>query len=131
MDAALERLVRNRAEERCEYCLLPQLGSGAFFEIDHIIPRKHRGPTVASNLALTCVYCNAFKGSNLTGLDPLTGKITRLYHLRRHKWTYHFRFQGSTLMGRTAIGRTTVEVLQMNHPEIVALRHILMEGGIF
>jgi hypothetical protein len=78
-----------------------------------------------------CVFCNAFKGPNLTGLDPATGKITRLYHPRQHKWTYHFRFQGSTLIGRRAIGRTTIDVLQMNHPEIVALRDILMEGGIF
>ncbi len=131
MDAALERLVRHRAGGRCEYCRLPQLGSRAPFEIDHIIPRKHHGPTVAGNLALSCVYCNAFKGPNLTGLDPATGKLTRLYHPRRHKWAYHFRFQGSTLIGRTAIGRTTIDVLQMNHPEIVAIRGILMAAGLF
>jgi hypothetical protein len=35
------------------------------------------------------------------------------------------------LIGRTAIGRKTIDVLQMNHPEIVALRDILMEAGIF
>jgi len=131
MDAALERLVRRRAGGRCEYCRLPQLGSRAPFEIDHIIPRKHHGRTGAGNLALPCVYCNAFKGPNLTGLDPATGKITRLYHPLRHKWAYHFRFQGSTLIGRTAIGRTTIDVLQMNHPELVALRGILIAGGIF
>ena len=131
MDAALEELVRHRAGGRCEYCRLPQLGSRAPFEIDHIIPRKHHGPTVAGNLALSCVYCNAFKGPNLTGLDPATGKLTRLYHPRLHKWTYHFRFQRSALIGRTAIGRTTIDVLQMNHPEIVALRDILMDGGLF
>jgi 5-methylcytosine-specific restriction endonuclease McrA len=56
MDAALERLVRHRAGGRCEYCRLPQLGSRASFEIDHIIPRKHHGRTVAGNLALSCVY---------------------------------------------------------------------------
>jgi 5-methylcytosine-specific restriction endonuclease McrA len=56
MDAALERLVRERAGSRCEYCRLPQIGSRAPFEIDHIIPRKHHGRTVAGNLALSCVY---------------------------------------------------------------------------
>ena len=59
------------------------------------------------------------------------GELTRLYHPRLHKWTYHFRFQRSALIGRTAIGRTTIDVLQMNHPEIVALRDILMDGGLF
>jgi hypothetical protein len=131
MDAALQRLVRDRAGSRCEYCRLPQIGSRASFEIDHITARKHHGRTVAGNLALSCVYCNAFKGPNLSGLDPATGKLTRLYHPRRHKWVYHFRFQGSTLIGRTAIGRTTIDVLHMNHPEIIALRGILMAGGLF
>ena len=90
------------ADSWCEYCHLPQAGSRAPFEIDHIIARKHRGRTVAGNLALSCVYCNAHKGPNLTGRDPETGKITRLYHPRRYKWTYHFRFHGSRLIGRTA-----------------------------
>jgi hypothetical protein len=80
---------------------------------------------------LSCVYYNSFKGSNLSGLDPATGKITRLYHPRRHKWAYHFRFQGGTLIGRTAIGRTPIDVRHKNHVEIVALRGILMEGGLF
>jgi len=61
MDATLERLVRDRADGRCEYCRLPQAGSRAPFEIDHIIARKHRGRTVAGNLALSCVYCNAHR----------------------------------------------------------------------
>jgi HNH endonuclease len=56
MDAALERLVRQRAGGRCEYCRLPQAGSQVPFEIDHIIARKHRGRTVAHNLAVTCYY---------------------------------------------------------------------------
>ena len=100
-------------------------------EIDHIIARKHRGRTVAGNLAVSCYYCNVYKGPNLTGRDPATGKVTRLYHPRRHKWSYHFRFQRSTLIGRTAIGRTTIDVLKMNHPQLVALRGILIAGGVF
>jgi hypothetical protein len=131
MDAALERLVRERSGSRCEYCRLPQIGSRAPFEIDHITPRKHHGRSVAGNLALSCVYCNAVKGPNLAGLDPAAGKLTRLYHPRLHKWTHHFRFHGSVLVGRTAIGRTTIDVLKMNRPEIVALRGILIDAGVF
>jgi hypothetical protein len=131
MDAALERLVRQRSGGRCEYCRLPQIGSRAPFEIDHIIPRKHRGRTVAGNLAFSCYYCNVYKGPNLTGIDPASGKLTRLYHPRRHKWAYHFLFEGSTLAGRTAIGRTTIEVLEMNHPQMLAIRDILMAARLF
>ncbi len=53
-----------------------------------------------------------------------------IFHPRRHKWSHHFRSHGGELIGRTAIGRTTVEVLQINRPELVALRELLMEGGL-
>jgi hypothetical protein len=131
MDATLERLVRERAGRRCEYCRLPQAGTRVPLEIDHVIALKYRGRTVAGNLALSCYYCNVYKGPNLTGRDPATGKVTRLYHPRRHKWAYHFRFDGTILNGRTAIGRTTIDVLRMNHPQLVALRAILMAAGVF
>jgi len=35
------------------------------------------------------------------------------------------------LLGRTPIGRTTVEVLRINLPNLVALRELLMEDGLF
>ncbi len=131
MDHALERLVRLRAGGRCEYCHLPQVWSQVPFEIDHITPRKHRGRTVQGNLALACYYCNVYKGPNLTGRDPQSGEITPLFHPRKHTWGYHFRYEGGTLTGRTAIGRTTVGVLRINHPQRVALREILIAVGVF
>ena len=122
MDAALERRVRQRAGGRCEHCRLPQAASGVPFEIDHVIARKHRGRTTASNLAVSRIDCNGHKGPNLSGLDPATGELTPLFHPRRHKWGHHFRYEGGTLIGRTAIGRTTVEALRINLPSLVALR---------
>jgi hypothetical protein len=35
------------------------------------------------------------------------------------------------LTGRTAIGRTTIDVLVMNAPERVELRRLLMRAGLF
>jgi hypothetical protein len=131
MDAALEAQVRQRARGRCEYCQLPQSASGIAFQIDHIIARHHKGRTAATKLALACVYCNGYKGPDISGLDPLTGKLTRLFNPRRHKWTHHFRHDGGELIGRTAIGRTTVEVLRINLPNLIALREVLMEDGLF
>lgn len=131
MDAALVRSVRRRAEGRCEYCHLPKAESSVPFEIDHIIARHHQGRSIASNLAESCIYCNGYKGSNISGLDPLTGKLTPLFNPRRHKWNYHFWYDGGTLVGRTAIGRTTVEVLRINLRNLVALREVLMEDGLF
>ena len=84
--------VRRRAAGRCEYCHLPQAATWLPFEIDHIIARKHGGRTIGSNLALSCWYCNSFKGSDIAGLDPQSRKLTRLFHPRRHKWAWHFRW---------------------------------------
>jgi hypothetical protein len=131
MGASLTQHVRERAAGRCEYCRLPQAGSNIPFEIDHIIARKHGGRTLTSNLALTCWYCNSFKGSDLTGIVPVTRKLTRLFHPRRHKWDWHFRYDGPILIGRTAIGRTTIRVLQINCEEAVALRESLIAEGLF
>lgn len=131
MEAALERLVRHRAGGRCEYCRLPQAGSRVPFEIDHIIARKHGGRTTAGNLAVSRIYCNAYKGPNISGLDPATGKLTPLYRPRRHKWSAHFRYQGGVMHGRSSIGRTTIRVLEINLPNLVALHEELMEDGSF
>ena len=131
MAATRTQLVRERAAGRCEYCRLPQKATDLPFEIDHIIARKHGGRSIASNLAVACWYCNSFKGSDISGLDPQTRKLTRLFHPRRHKWSHHFRYEGPVLVGQTAIGRTTIRVLQINCEEAVTLRESLLAEGLF
>jgi len=130
MPASLSQYVRQRAAGRCEYCRLPQAATHVPFEIDHIIAHKHDGRTVASNLAMACWYCNSFKGSDIAGLDPATGRLTRLFNPRRHRWTWHFRWDGPELLGKTAIGRTTIRVLQINCEEAVTLRESLIVEGL-
>jgi hypothetical protein len=61
----------------------------------------------------------------------VTGKLTKLFHPRRHRWPYHFRYEGGRLIGRTPIGRTTVDVLRINLPNLVAIRETLMASGAF
>ncbi len=46
-------------------------------------------------------------------------------------WARHFRWRGALLIGRTAIGRVTVAVLNLNDPLRVDLREGLMEEGVF
>lgn len=66
---ALRRLVYERAEGCCEYCLMPETAVFATHEIDHILAQKHGGKTEANNLALACALCNKYKGSDLASLD--------------------------------------------------------------
>lgn len=127
----LERQVLALAAGRCEYCHVPEMVSELPFHLDHIIAEKHRGPTVLENLAWACFSCNMHKGSNIAGIDPVTGEVVRLFRPRLDVWDEHFSWQGAWLHGQTAIGRTTVMVLEMNDPDALLLRELLMLEGIF
>ena len=125
MDAQLRQSVRTRAAYQCEYCRLPQEFSELRFHIEHIIPRQHGGGDDADNLALACPDCNLRKGPNLTGIDPQTGEVVRLFHPRGDVWSDHFSYEGSAVAGATAVGRTTVSLLQMNDPERRRVRELI------
>ncbi len=132
MDASTRELVRRRAGRRCEYCQLHEDDDPLFpFQIEHIIARQHGGTDASSNLALACEQDNLHKGPNLAGIDPVTKRLTRLFNPRRHKWSRHFHWDGPILVGRTAVGRTTVAVLGMNLPHRLALREALIATGRF
>lgn len=131
MEPELVRLVWHRAQHRCEYCQMPQDLDDTSFEIDHIIARKHDGPTTARNLCLSCLFCNSHKGSNIAGIDGKSKKLATLFNPRRHKWSRHFRWNGPTLEGLTPIGRTTIHVLNINDPFRVALRETLIAEDLF
>lgn len=131
MQRRLVELVRQRAAFRCEYCHFPERFAGLNFQIDHVIAEKHGGPTDAENLALSCIYCNSYKGANLSGIDPVTGEIIRLFHPRQDRWDEHFDWQAAVLLARTPIGRATIAVLRINDASAVALRRLFMRAGAF
>jgi HNH endonuclease len=128
MDRALRELVWRRAGNCCEYWQMPRQFDDTTLEIDHVIAGNHGGPTRASNL---CLACNSFKGSNLSGRDMKTRKTVSLFDPRRHKWHYHFRWDGPRLAGRTAIGRATIATLRINLDHRVAYRQELIDEGLF
>lgn len=123
MDAEVRRLVRERAANRCEYCHLAQIDVPvSTFHVEHIIPRKHGGPNDLSNLALARHHWNLHKGPNLTGIDPASGEIVVRFDPRRDDWDEHFSLREGVVVGLTAVGRTTVRVLEMNVQERLDLR---------
>ena len=130
MDQRLRDVVRGRAKRRCEYCRLSEAHSILPFEIEHIIAEKHGGKSVEENLAWACRYCNVHKGSDIAGIDPVSKGIVPLFHPRRHAWHEHFRWADSVLIGLTPEARATIQVLRMNHPEMVALRLSLLAEGV-
>ena len=79
---ALRRLVRTRAENLCEYCLIDSADTFFGGEVDHIVSVKHGGATEAENLAYTCQPCNRNKGSDLGSIycrpGNWCGSLTRV-----------------------------------------------------
>lgn len=118
----LRRLITKRAENRCEYCGLSQLGQEATFHVDHVIPLAAGGETVADNLALACVSCSLRKAARTTATDPATGSETPLFNPRRDTWSHDFAWEGVLLVGLSATGRATIHALSMNRPLILAIR---------
>jgi hypothetical protein len=126
---ALRRLVRTRARECCEYCLIPEQFTLAVHWVDHIVAEKHGGQTEEQNLALSCVLCNQHKESDLTSIDPETDQITPLFHPRRDRWIEHFRFVEARIEPLSPVGRVTVRLLQLNDTARMEERALLLRLG--
>jgi 5-methylcytosine-specific restriction endonuclease McrA len=121
--AFLERQVRSRAREICEYCLLPQDSQEATFHIDHVVPRAAGGETEIDNLALACVTCSLCKSAKQSATDPETQQTVPLFNPRADNWREHFRVTDEFLIeGITSNGRASIAALRMNRSLIVSIR---------
>ena len=126
MDESLRLLVQQRAGNRCEYCGLPQEALPLVrFHIDHIIAQQHGGSDDFENLAYCCSRCNFSKGPNLSGIDPISGNVVKLFNPRTECWADHFEQQEFLIVGLTPTGWATVTVLGMNEDRRVQLRQTL------
>lgn len=124
-------VVRLRAHDACEYCLLPTIGT---FNIEHIIPpdrwddyvngrlpgvpfRVGRGgPHHIENYAWSCPYCNRRKGQTVSlGIGK---KATRIFDPRHDHWPDHFVFLDGSIyiyiVGVSAEGAATERALGFN-----------------
>lgn len=128
---SLRQLVIERAQGRCEYCLIHQDFSIYTHEIDHIIAVKHGGPTLSENLALSCLPCNRHKGSDFATLDPNNGEIIRLFNPRLQLWGEHFTLKNAEIIGSTDIGQATSRLLMFNSSSRVRSRQSLIDQHLY
>jgi hypothetical protein len=128
---SLRRLVIDRADACCEYCLMPQAVTAGRHQIDHLVALKHGGATVRDNLALACVDCNQCKGSDLAAIDPVDGVIVPLFNPRMQPWSDHFQLVAVRIVGLTPIGRATIALLRLNDEARLIDRQMLMEARLY
>jgi HNH endonuclease len=129
---AIQRAVIALSQGYCEYCVVPSDYSTDFFNFDHIQPISQNGTSELDNLARTCGICNGYKHDKTNAIDPLTQEICRLFHPRLDNWKDHFEWSKDSLkiIGKTAIGRTTVDLLQVNRKNNINLRQLLKIVGL-
>ncbi len=66
--------VRQRAKNRCEYCLCHQDYFMGSLQIDHVYPFVKGGTDAEDNLCLACELCNQHKWTKTEATDPQTRK---------------------------------------------------------
>jgi len=125
----LRRQVRERAHGSCEYCGISDIFAYLPHEPDHIIAEKHGGATTEDNLSWACFLCNRHKGSDISTLDPESGRLVFLFNPRKQQWKRHFHLNGPRIEPLTASGRATVFLLQLNSQKRLDDRLNLMASG--
>lgn len=120
------------AKNRCGYCLSPQRLVLARLEVEHILPLAKGGSDREENLWLACPICNRYKGAKTTGVDPETGEEVPLFNPRTQDWFQHFAWSddGIRIIGRSAVGRTTVQALRLSDdPDVLTVRSYWVLAG--
>ncbi|MCA9966890.1 MAG: HNH endonuclease [Anaerolineales bacterium] len=126
-----QKTIIERAQRRCEYCRCPMDIGTQSFEFEHIQPVHRGGATTLENLALACGGCNNHKFTKIEALDPLSQTIVPLYHPRQQQWHDHFGWNDdfTLVIGLTAVGRATINALNLNRPGVVNMRRLLRMAG--
>jgi hypothetical protein len=128
----LKNQVIDRAKGCCEFCRAPKRFSHSSLHIEHHIPVSQGGANTAENLTLACPQCNLHKATRTEAIDPFTKQIVQLFNPRQMNWDDHFTWSEETtqMLGTTAIGRATVELLQTNREGMINLRWVLHQQGL-
>jgi hypothetical protein len=129
--AKLRRQVLAAARNKCAYCRSEERLMGVTFEIEHIVPRSKGGKNSIDNLCLSCPPCNHHKSKRVRAVDPVSGAEARLFHPLHDRWSQHFAWSddGTTIRGLTNVGRTTIDALKMNRPQMIELRGYWLSTG--
>jgi hypothetical protein len=91
-------------------------------------------PDDPGSLAFACDRCNAYKGPNLSSIDPETYSIVALFNPRADAWNDHFAIRHGSVVGLTPTGCATLRLLNMNAPRRVELcrewlREVVWDSG--
>lgn len=124
--------VAERAGHCCEYCKSLDTFSPTYFTLDHIIPEQLGGNDSLGNLAYACFLCNRLKSNKLSIFDIASGTWVNIFNPRVLDWNEHFAWSEdfTIILGIGAVGRVTVEELQLNRSKLIAYRKAVSPFGV-
>ena len=97
------------SHDKCAFCECNIVEESKYLEVEHYLPKSiYDGKVVDwANLLPACKRCNGCKSDHNTAIEPIVHPVNDKpnEHL---KW-YHYFFKGKTI-----IGKTTIQVLQIN-----------------
>jgi hypothetical protein len=127
----LRQRIRQRAGNRCEYCLSHQDYIMGRLQIDHIQPLAKGGANTEDNLCLACELCNQYKWTQTEAIEPESGELVSLFNPRLQKWQEHFTWnqEGTEIIGITPCGRATIVALRLNNNLAVIVRKNWVKAG--
>jgi hypothetical protein len=128
----LKKLAAIRAGGRCEYCRVLEYLSNYAFHLEHIIGLQHGGSSLPDNLAYVCSWCNWKKGPNIATIINASVELIPLFNPRTQNWFDHFNADtAGVLHGKSSVGKATIKLLELNHPERIKERFEMMKGGYY
>src|SRR5688572_25702721 len=128
---AVRQRVKQRAGNRCEYCLSHQDYVMGRLQIDHVHPVAKGGADTEDNLCLACELCNQYKWAKTHGVDPQNGQLVPLFNPQQQRWIEHFAWSenGAEIIGLTEYGRVTVITLNLNNELAITVRRNWIRAG--
>ncbi len=123
--------VREISRFRCGYCLILQRYSPMIFQFDHYIPVSLGGTNDEENLWLVCGNCNNAKSDKTEAFDSVTNSTVPIFNPRTQIWSENFEMSKdrAIIIGKTPIGRGTVEALKLNDERVVDVRREWVFAG--
>ena len=127
----IKERVRQRAKNRCEYCLSHQEYILGRLQIDHIQPIAKGRTNTEDNLCLACELCNQYKWTQTEGIDLESGEVVSLFNPRKQQWKENFAWtsDGINIIGTTACGRATINALRLNNNLAIIVRKNWVQAG--
>ncbi|MEH1794281.1 HNH endonuclease [Nostoc sp.] len=127
----LKNKIRSHFNNLCAYCHTAEALTVTTFEFEHIIPLSSGGKTVFENICLACPFCNRYKATRQTAIDPNTQNEVKLFNPQQQLWVDHFTWSkdATEIVGLTTIGRATISTLKMNRLQLTRVRKMWVIMG--